>query len=45
MSWWKSLSQETKATSMMNGSDSGLKSPSPLSKEINPSNESPDIQN
>lgn len=45
MSWWQSLSQETKATSMMNASDSGLKSPSPLSKEINPSNESPDIQN
>ena len=45
MSWWQSLSQETKTTSMMNGSDSGSKSPSLLSKEINPSNESPDIQN
>ncbi len=45
MSWWKSLSQKTKTTSMMNGSDSGSKSPSPLSKEINPPNESPDIQN
>lgn len=45
ISWWESLSHEIPAGSMLNGSEPSSKSPNPLSKEINPPNDSPDIQN